>query len=549
MATQVQQSSVQQELNNKEKQLEQKRFDGASRFSEFSRIFSGNATTAIDDATVPDLNEASEITTIVSAAASVAIPGIWLAFRKKASDGFAQKALTISKKLNPWYRRFKTAFVIGNDAGALAANFIPLPPIPGLHLAQIAFSNVLGSVTGILFGAFAATFLPDNCADNIKHLFTFGVDGWTKYAKVGFEYGGNVGIVIGGVLGFLTPIPGGAFVGMLIGKLAGCFIGAGISMVAVPFYNKFFGKTGEKSFRTNTIRAGDAIGLATGMLIGTVLGTFLFPGIGTAIGMTLGGAIGAIAGGTILGFFGGFISKKVDPKNSSANSWDYGLRTGGLLGSNYGLGAIFTAVLPNKISLICAAAVTIVGSLIGAGRELYHSFKRTSRGITEKEAYHLLPWTQSFAAGAIAGSLVGNAVGFAFPNIGLLISGTCGLVAGITTTAFCSNWFGKLFKRNTTIANENLVEPATTKDDKLIGTYKNVGLTLNNSEKLPIPTAQSIEVSTDLGTSPYPNAGGNVEKNEDIISNQISSTNFFAHRPPYQGNAEPVYNTNYRSTP
>jgi len=280
-------------------------------------------------------------------------------------------------------------------------------------------------------------------------LFFLGRDGWSKYVKAGLPLGIAIGAAIGALIGFLTPIPGGMAAGMAIGGALGGVTGVLSFAVFVPLINKIrrhfnpnyipsdaVDKNAETiPFRTNYLRVGTTFGTYLGLIIGFIIGLVLpFPGAAlllSTIGAGIGAGIGAVAGGII----GPMISNTI--KDRSSSSWDYGARTGAMLGNQYGVGSIFTGFfsifgIGSEIKMlkdIIFAAAGIIAGIIGGIHDAWCSYANRHKSPKEIENERpVLPWSQRVATFAIIGGFIGGIVGFI---IGTCVAGPIGGAAGM----------------------------------------------------------------------------------------------------------------------
>lgn len=353
--------------------------------------------------------------------------------------------LQAQKRLNPWYRRFKTAYGFGNSIGQSIANVLPLEHIFSPTITKI-LQNLLGGAIGVIVGISAGLFMPTNPTDD-KNIFKFGVDGWTKYSKVGLVMGTGMGAAIGAALGsFVFPGLGtiaGAAIGGAIGGVVS-FLGFSIS---VPCLNKIKNlisssqENDKPTYRTNYIRAGMSLGNFLGAFIGGIVGFFIPIPMATFACAAIGAGIGTLLGGIILGIAGPTITAKLDPAQKSPSSWDYGFRTGSeIMGSKYGVGIFATGIFSlfniGKDKDVKDIACGGFGLLIGLITLAYDAFTSSNNKDKSPEEIAakkpLLPWSQRVASFAVVGSFLGAAIGFAFPPFGALIgAGIGGIVFGI----------------------------------------------------------------------------------------------------------------------
>ena len=143
-----------------------------------------------------------------------------------------------------------------------------VPAIPGASLILIAIVT-----WGFVSGSFAAIKIP-LIVTIIVLLFSIGIDflaGYLGAKKAGASKWGQIGAVVGFVLGFLGLLPtlplGGPLLGMLLGPLLGAIIGEFVYQKDLPL----------------AVRAG--IGIVVGTLVGNLIqgllaiaavGVFLF---------------------------------------------------------------------------------------------------------------------------------------------------------------------------------------------------------------------------------------------------------------------------------
>lgn len=169
---------------------------------------------------------------------SVVITAGWFPVRRKLPKKWQEKILT-NNIVNPWSRRFKTAFVFGQKCGELVGDFVPLPDsIPAFHLGRKIIAKVLGCVVGVITGILGVVFFTGDLTEKAEKYFKLGRESWSKYAKTGLVYGSSVGAAIGGLLGTFV-FPGlGTALGLAIGGTIGSVAGFIAAVVGVPLGNK-----------------------------------------------------------------------------------------------------------------------------------------------------------------------------------------------------------------------------------------------------------------------------------------------------------------------
>lgn len=424
----------------------------AARIQEETAIFDQAVAGIATGLFVEDETEAGVIANFVGAMSGAFIATGFFSLRKKLPKRFRDK-LNVTQA-NPWSRRFKTLFVLGQKCGELAGDFLPIPlHLPFSSITRKMFSKVTGYFTGILFGIAGIAFFKGDLSEAEEKIFRFGRDAWTKYAKTGLTFGYYLGIVIGAVVGtFLLPGVG-TLAGTLIGGAIGSITGFITAMVAVPIINKiknayaaykakknpaFPEKKPEEagffnSYRTNYIRAGMALGGGIGGIIGGLLGVFLLPGLGAIPGTLIGAAFGSLLGGVVYGIAGPYISKRFG-LSDNVNSHDYAIRTASMFGGTNGLGQGLSPLSPKLGAITPSIGSTIFG-LIGVARQTYKAKKAGATNPEEDD--YILPWTQRAATGVMMGSAIGAFIGFfIFPPFGSPIgAGLGGLLGGIIACA------------------------------------------------------------------------------------------------------------------
>jgi hypothetical protein len=407
-------------------------------------------------------NDEQEDASITALILSIFAAVVWF-YRQHTKE---ESPLTqVKKEVNPWYRRFKTAYGLGSSVGQGIAYFLPLEHLLPTFVSKI-LQNLLQGVFGAITGIFAGVFMPGNPSvqeNTQRSIFKFGTDGWTKYAKVGLAMGSAVGAAIGAVLGTFI-FPGlGTTAGIAIGGALGGVAGFSLISAAVPLFHKirnYFSSPNEikarqhkkPTYRTNYIRTGMSFGGFLGLCIGAVVGFCLpLPGASFACA-AIGAGIGTLLGGIALGIAGPSITARVDPENKNVSSWDYGFRTGSeVIGSKYGVGmfaaGIFSLCNVGKNGDIKDAACGGFGFLVGIIGLVYDIY--SGKKETEETKKPILPWSQRVSSLAVVGSFLGACIGFAFPPFGPLIGAGLG---GIIFSAIAAKWGDKIFEGLSTLS-------------------------------------------------------------------------------------------------
>lgn len=449
------------------------RWDTASRINEQFTIFSIALMTPVTLLTDEDATEAVFTANFIGCILGIIAGGGWILFEKKLP-------LSLRKKLNanhanPWSRRAKTCFVLGSKVGEMIGYFIPLPKLPGFHLTQKIITKILAAFIGILFGIGGVIFFNADLNEKTEKLLKIGRDSWTKYCKAGIVAGSCIGSLTGGILGTVFFLGLGTASGIAIGGAIGSVLGFISTALAVPCMNyiKLHFKKAQSSeiqtqtstfsaffnnYRTNYFRAGLTLGSNIGAVIGAILGVVTFPSIGLALGGLLGGAAGGIIGGVALSLLGPLISRyAVEHKKRTANTFDYGLRTGAMFGGYTGLGQALSPTVGAYGTTFPAIGGAFFG-LVGAGREIYHARQLEKEG--GKDEAYLLPWSQSAASGIMIGSTIGGFIGILlFPPLGGAIGGGLG---GLLGGVFALTAFPYLLKKCGTIPAEEKKEKSLT---------------------------------------------------------------------------------------
>ncbi len=416
-----------------------------------SEFYSNDNPNTIDD----------EVGVISQGAASIATVLLalgWLKVKKhpkikRQAEEFA-KSQSVSHP-NPAARRFKTSFVIGQKVGEAIGGALFLGfNLPLLGHSPKALIRLFGYPFAILFGIAGVLFFKNGIKIDDEKLFRMGKDGWTKFVKWGFVFGGAIGLVItlslftGGV-GIFAAYP----LAYLIGSAGGSLLGAAIVAAAVPIYHKIKYKLLGRDhytrkeldeatqYRSNFSRAGIVVGgLIVGIIFG-IIGATCWPALGVATGVALGGAIGSVVFGTLFAIIGPWIAKQVEQGASPVNSFDYAIRTGALFGTN-GIGLALSAI--PVIGPILQLVAGLVTTIIAFVREYVHA--RNLKGADEKNgkgtsSNHILPWTQRAAPAIVLGGAIFGLIGFfCFPPAGAAILGGCG--AFICGLAVCGLEWG-----------------------------------------------------------------------------------------------------------
>ncbi len=428
-------------------ELEQARRDWntASRIDEEATIFFTAIALIFAEVLLDgDDGTATYVSSFIGSMIGVVVASGWFAVRKRLPKKINDSLLT--NNLNPWSRRFKTAFVFGQKCGELVGNFVPIPEgTPITHLGQKVIAKILGCLFGIVLGVVGVVFFKGDLSELGEKYLRIGSESWSKYAKTGFVYGSSTGAAIGGLLGTFV-FPGlGTSIGIAVGGTIGSIVGFTVAIVGVPLFNhlksRFHLNDSEhlkylnnlfSNYRTNYVRAGITFGSCIFAVVGGIIGTFALPGIGTAAGAALGAAIGGVIGGLVLGIAGPFISRYAN--DSGANSFDYVIRTSAMFGGNVGLGQAMMPCMP-ILGELCVPAVSAATATAGVTVETLHQHQLKNQRATISD--HILPWTQRAAYGVMIGSAIFGLIGFlAFPPFGGFVgAGIGGLVGGIIACA------------------------------------------------------------------------------------------------------------------
>ena len=411
----------------------------ACRLEEDGCIFftavSGIVTGIVDDNDTESLIISSFIGTMLG----VLIGSAWFAVRKKIPQKLKDKLKTTQPIPNPWSRRFKTSFVLGQKIGEIAASAILIPlNLPLLSIGRGALIKVVGYALAIVFGIAGVVFFKRGINIKAEKLHYFGRDGWTKYAKTGFVYGSCIGAMIGGIVcACLFPVFG-ALPGAALGGAIGSVLGFAIVCVAVPLYHtirKRFklahndGNEDTYAYRTNYMRAGIVLGGFVGSIILGFVGAFALPGLGALAGAAIGSAIGSVIGGALFAVIGPWLGRKIEGKSQPLNSYDYAIRTGAMFGNNTGLGQAISPVANQAAAVMPSIGGTLF-SVVALAREVIHARRLKGKDERERTDY-ILPWTQIAATGVMIGSVVGGFIGFfVFPPLGFIIGGGIGGLLG-----------------------------------------------------------------------------------------------------------------------
>lgn len=471
-------------------ELEQLRQDAftAARLQEETGILMLAISGIVTELFVTEETDAGYVASFIGAIVGLGVASGYFIIRKKLPQKWQDKLQT--KSINTWARRFKTSFVFGQKCGEIIGSFVPVPDdIPIVEMSRKILTKVLGYALGIIFGIIGFVFFKGDLTEANEKFLKLGKESWTKYGKTGLVFGTSVGATIGGLIGaLLLPHWGG-----MLGNTAGGAIGGAVGFVAaialVPVYNyiklKWFTKAKPENapeeakkginrvvnyvlslfsdYRTNYIRTGMTLGGSIGGVVGGVLGAFVFPVLGPIVGAMVGNAIGSVIGGIIVGIGGPLLAKYLSP--DSANSYDYGFRSGEKLGSLTGAGQIASPFVPD-VGIVCVSAGGAVAGLIGAGREVYHG--RQLKKQDKKDEDHVLPWTTRAVSGVVVGSAIGGLIGLAFPPFGPLIgSGAGGLIGGLLACAAepLMKWLGFIPKPTPKAQPEQSVSEDVPQDD------------------------------------------------------------------------------------
>lgn len=239
-----------------------------------------------------DDETATYVSNFIGSIMGVLVSSGWFAFGKKLPKTWRDNLLT--NKINPWSRRFKTAFTFGQKCGELVGDFIPIPEgLPFTHFGHRIIAKLLGCSLGIVIGIAGILFFKGDLSELGEKYLKFGSESWSKYAKTGLVYGSSVGAAIGGLLGTFV-FPGmGTVAGIAVGGAIGSVVGFSIAVASVPLFNhlksRFFPSTSNTepdpitnpyhNYRTNYVRAGITFGSCIFAVVGGILGTVVFPGL------------------------------------------------------------------------------------------------------------------------------------------------------------------------------------------------------------------------------------------------------------------------------
>lgn len=438
---------------------------------EETAYYGGNAfSTIIGDSIDSNDTEAEVYSSFAATIFAVFAGCAWFFARKSKFLSRHKAKVTTQNVQNPWSRRAKTSFVGGQKIGELVGSilFIWLQ-LPLLNIAGRVLIKITGLLFGIFFGVAGMIGFGVGKSLDTEKIYRFGRDGWTKYAKTGFVFGGFLGTALAGILCATLFTVGAIPTAVIIGSAVGSLLGFGLISLSVFLYHRYIapayhrykvrkaladGKEPppphepNKTYRTNFMRAGMVLGGFLGTIIGGLIGGLLLPVIGIPIGALLGNAIGSVIGGIAFAAFGPWLTKKIEGNGRPVNSVDYAIRTGAMLGNNTGLGQAaiplannFEPLKPSTTSGdYSKAMMPAIGGLIFSGiafaREVYHAKKLKGEDDRVANPNFLLPWTQRAATGVMIGSVIGGFIGFFFPPFGWLIgAGVGGFLGGVIVCA------------------------------------------------------------------------------------------------------------------